>query len=225
MKINKQQIRKGFTLVELLVVVAIIAVLAGLATPATLGALKRANAAEATSNSKQIWQYLIQFDQDMGRFPDDATATLLAPLNDKAYTLTGNSNNYYKQLLVSVGDSEKIFYAKGSAQSLVKPDGDITNNSECLKAGECGFDYVLREAGIGFGAGSNSATIIAGAPTSTTAGQYTEDYGNKAILLAIDGSAGQYNLVDGIPQTTGGKEVYATATGIYAANPVIISPE
>ena len=53
MKMTKTKLAKGFTLVELLVVIAIIAALAALSTPVVLKQQKKAAATEAVNNAKQ----------------------------------------------------------------------------------------------------------------------------------------------------------------------------
>ena len=53
MKMTKTKLAKGFTLVELLVVIAIIAALAALSTPVVLKQQKKAAAHEAVNNAKQ----------------------------------------------------------------------------------------------------------------------------------------------------------------------------
>ena len=59
MKMTKNKLAKGFTLVELLVVIAIIAALAALSTPVVLKQQKKAASTTAINNAKQI--YLLLF--------------------------------------------------------------------------------------------------------------------------------------------------------------------
>ena len=73
MKTNTNR-KRGFTLVELLVVIVIIASLAALSAPMIMGQIKKANKAEAISNSKQIGLALFEFDSDYGSYPDKDTA-------------------------------------------------------------------------------------------------------------------------------------------------------
>ena len=57
--------RRGFTLVELLVVITIIAALAALVSPQVMRALKKADANTAVSNARQIG--LAMFSFQIGR--------------------------------------------------------------------------------------------------------------------------------------------------------------
>ena len=50
----KRQMQKGFTLIELMIVVAIIAILAAIAIPAYQGYIDEANSAKQTSNYKNV---------------------------------------------------------------------------------------------------------------------------------------------------------------------------
>ena len=50
----KRQMQKGFTLIELMIVVAIIAILAAIAIPAYQGYIEEANSAKQTSNYKNV---------------------------------------------------------------------------------------------------------------------------------------------------------------------------
>jgi prepilin-type N-terminal cleavage/methylation domain-containing protein/prepilin-type processing-associated H-X9-DG protein len=62
--------RKGFTLIEMLVVIAIIAILAGLLMPALARARKEARKSHCLNNEKQIGLYLAMYKNDnRGKYP------------------------------------------------------------------------------------------------------------------------------------------------------------
>ena len=126
MKIKTKQMRKGFTLVELLVVIAIIAALAAMATPAILKQRKKADQTTAINNAKQVGILLLEFDNDFGAYPSDASAERDVDLNE----YTGSANGYLGQLLAGgYIDSEEIFYAKGGSSTNKQPDNCLLYTS------------------------------------------------------------------------------------------------
>ena len=92
MKTNNRKLR-GFTLVELLVVIVIIAALAGLSAPMILRQRKAADRTEAINNAKQIGLALLEFDQEFGGFPDDDTAESVADATGSSLNLSGGKSN------------------------------------------------------------------------------------------------------------------------------------
>ena len=62
--------RDGYTLMELLTVIAIIAVLAGLIFPVAAGAKRKARQAQCINNMYQIFTAIKQFQLDEHRYPD-----------------------------------------------------------------------------------------------------------------------------------------------------------
>ncbi len=67
--------QRGFTLVELLVVLAIISILLSVLIPATWSALKSARQSAATQSSHGIGELMTQYALDNGQYPDGATST------------------------------------------------------------------------------------------------------------------------------------------------------
>jgi prepilin-type N-terminal cleavage/methylation domain-containing protein len=83
----------GFTLVELLIVIAIIAILAGLAFPAVQGALQSGKKAQARNDVHQLAAAIKAFQLEYGRLPGTGTSDGPAP-GDLMTTLTSsNSQN------------------------------------------------------------------------------------------------------------------------------------
>ena len=191
MKLNTKKIAKGFTLVELLVVIAIIAALAALATPVVLKQQKKASATEAINNAKQIFLLMFEHDQDTGAYPAEAVSS---------------NANFQKLITDGYIDSEEVFYAKTGFTT--KPDGNATGTNAAT-SGEVGFLYV---SGLG-STSSATAPIVAtpqiagamGAPPA--ANTFDRDaFGGTAIVLRNDGGVKSFRIPTGgiiLDETTG----------------------
>lgn len=99
--------RKGFTLVELLVVIVIIGVLAGLAVPAVNNSLRRARFVESQSNLRQIGVALQLFAQDHEGILPVARGTLTYQSDWESVPEAQRS--WQMQLIPYTSGSEKIF--------------------------------------------------------------------------------------------------------------------
>ncbi|NOT14318.1 MAG: type IV pilin protein [Methylotenera sp.] len=87
--------QKGFTLLELMIVVAIIGILAGIALPAYQDYVKRGKAAEATAGLADMRVKMEQFYQDNRTYagapcvaPDDRYFTFACVSDANTYTIT-----------------------------------------------------------------------------------------------------------------------------------------
>ena len=142
MKLNKTQNKKGFTLVELLVVISIIAVLAGIATPLILRAQRSSARNEALNNAKGIAQGLIDFKNEYGAYPCGFTADNLAERHDNLPE-GDDANAYLAQLILSGSiDSETFFFASG-VKGAVKGDDIMGTPDKILARGENSFAYIM----------------------------------------------------------------------------------
>lgn len=189
MKTNPKY-KRGFTLVELLVVIVIIASLAALSTPMIMGQLKKAARTQATSNAKQIGIAMFTFEQDYGSYPDSVTLEDLTEAFPDA-TITGeagtDSNGYFKQLLhAGIAPSEEIFYAKAAGTK--EPDGDISTAEKALEEREVGFGYIM-DGDSGMSTAGNPSRVIVVTPLAENGTDFDADpFDKQAVVLKIDQS-------------------------------------
>jgi prepilin-type N-terminal cleavage/methylation domain-containing protein len=90
--------RKGFTLVELLVVIVIIAALASVAFVMVTRVRKTADQALTLSNMRQLGTTLLSYASDKGRFPDRMGTVADSPRWDRAIlqAMTSTATGEYK---------------------------------------------------------------------------------------------------------------------------------
>src|SRR6478672_2565076 len=155
--------RRGFTLVELLVVIVIIAALAGLTAPMVIRQRKKADQTEAVSNARQIGLALFEFETAYGSFPDKTTATTVKENTGTTLTFDGSTaNDYFRQLMAAeIAQSETLFYAKTAFSK--KPDNVFNTTDKALSDGEVGFAYLLN-VDSAFSTAGNPARPILAAP-------------------------------------------------------------
>ncbi len=208
---TKLNIRRGFTLVELLVVIVIIAALAGLTAPQVIKMKKKGDLAEATNNAKQMGLAFMQFDADIGSYPDNDTATDMKNYTGQDPVLTPlsgtNSNDYFRQFIeAGIVESEQPFFAKTSYTK--KPDDVKSTSTEALAAGEVGFGYIMNGDSSAITGGSGRPVCVTPLKENVTDGTMeTEPYDGKAIVLFTDNSVRQLNI-----QKTGSKAILSGKT-------------
>ncbi len=166
LNITRNKRRSGFTLIELMVVIAIIATLAGVAYPIILNQRNAGDRSAAAANLGNLHKTMQMFQNDHGAYPCDATADKF--LEDERYStanygsLTGNTSNcYFRQLFYLPGvDNEENFYAKINDGSRItkQPDNKIANG-RALERGECGFGYVMTKGSDETGDGNAKGAV------------------------------------------------------------------
>jgi prepilin-type N-terminal cleavage/methylation domain-containing protein len=185
---TKRATLRGFTLVELLVVIVIIAALAGLTAPMVIRQRKKADQTEAVSNARQIGFAMLEFENEYASYPDSSTAEAVKSSTGSNLSLGGTtSNDYFRQLIAgNFTQSEKMFYAK--IPGVKKPDEDISAG-KALAAGEVGFGYLMNGEN-GFAAGNaNRPLVVTPLRNNSTDGTFDSDpFDGKAIVLRMDNS-------------------------------------
>ncbi len=231
MKLNHRKQRRGFTLVELLVVIVIIASLAGLTAPMVIRQRKKADQTEATSNARQIGFAMFEFETEYGKFPDVSTAPQVTANTETTLTFGGaNSNSDFRQLIgAGYTQSEQMFYAKIPGSK--KPDGVINTTATALAAGEVGFGYI-KMGSEGLSTAGNPARPYVVTPlVRGSATTFNRDpFDSKAVVLRVDNSvaslqitpSNNVNLSPGNTLTSTGA---ATVWGTTTSTPTIVPPD
>jgi prepilin-type N-terminal cleavage/methylation domain-containing protein len=229
MKTNVQTTRRGFTLVELLVVIVIIASLAGLTAPMVIRQRKKADQTEAISNAKQIGLAMFEFETEYGSFPDASTAATVTTNTGTTYVMNpANSNGIFLQLFgAGYTQSEAMFYAKTATTR--KPDGN-TVGVAALAAGEVGFGYItLGTAGLS--TSGNPARPYVVTPLLGTSGTSFDPnpFDNKAVVLRVDNSASSLQILPagGVNLSPGQPLLTANATSVWGTGggaPTLVFP-
>jgi prepilin-type N-terminal cleavage/methylation domain-containing protein len=222
--------RRGFTLVELLVVIVIIAALAGLTAPMVIRQRKKADQTEAVNNARQIGVALFEFETEYGSFPDAATATAVQAATDTELVAGNTANDRFRQMVrAGIAQSEPMFYAKTSYTK--KPDG-ITVGDKALERGEVGFGIMVKSDDTALSAANNPSAPIVMTPFATglTGEKFDYDvYDGKAVILKLDNSVTSLPVIKatGIVKINGvgltessTNSVWGTTTTVKVAYPV-----
>jgi prepilin-type N-terminal cleavage/methylation domain-containing protein len=204
---------RGFTLVELLVVISIIVILAGIATPAAMRALAHAERVQALANLRSVKGALDVFAADFqGEYPGDNTAIELAELRrddepsrrldrrtlDGGRRLEGGrlnrnqpqrrevaatSNQYFQQLIGPGLDNEKLFYNKAFRRTF---QTTRLNNDGQIDRGENVLGYTKNLMSTS----SSHLPLVYDTPVSTgDSPQFSKRTWDGRILVArLDGS-------------------------------------
>lgn len=138
----------GFTLIELMIVVAIIGILSAIAYPSYQGYIERTNRADVMSEMQQIASRIESNKVNYGRYDRIPLAVILSgtlandgsvsfPAADTAlYTVSVMPNN-----VITVGDRDWVITAVPITGNRMDGDGTLTLNSvgQRCRASACGM--------------------------------------------------------------------------------------
>lgn len=150
---------RGFTIIELLVVVAVIGVLMSLLFPAVQGALDAAKKAQAKNDVMQIATAIVAFDTEYGRLPSSNSTPQPLSTNNILGALTGSDTNLNPRKIIFL---EVLSYRKGkggiSGGNFVDPwtnayyvalDGDYDNQVSVSTNGQTSPNTnIMKKVGV-----------------------------------------------------------------------------
>lgn len=134
LKQMKKNVQKGFTLIELMIVIAIIGILAAIAIPAYQDYLVRSQVSEGLSLADGAKTALAEFAGNTGTWPSNNASAGLA----KAASITGN---YVKSLDVGAtpGQIQVTFSSVSPQKANAAIDGKVLTISAYTTAGSVKF--------------------------------------------------------------------------------------
>ena len=139
MKQMSKQVQKGFTLIELMIVVAIIGILAAIAIPAYQDYTIRAQVSEGMSLASGAKTALAEFYNQRGQFPDSNASAGLA-------TNTSITGQYVTQVDVNGANGTGIIEVTFGNQANNNISGDTLEFSAIANAGS--VDWICGSTNI-----------------------------------------------------------------------------
>lgn len=140
---NANMKRKGFTIVELLVVVAIIGILLGIVSTATIGAVRNGRAKRAEAMARVLSQAIASYYATEGRWPEAIESWAKNMGNKEKVTLeAADADRVFREVVEkSVGSGASARYVDAHAL-FVAPTRNLKNNGEgCYgNHGDSAFD-------------------------------------------------------------------------------------
>jgi prepilin-type N-terminal cleavage/methylation domain-containing protein len=124
----------GFTLLELLIVIAIIAILAGLLFPAFMGAQKAAKKTQAKNDLTQIVTAVNGFYTEYGKYPLVTDDTPLSSTTDLFYTLRAVGDKGGANANNAINTRQIVFLSPPDVKDTANPRSGIGTDGQWYDA-------------------------------------------------------------------------------------------
>ena len=122
---KKMKNNKGFTLIELIVVIAILGILAAVAVPKLSGLQGTAKAKVAISNEKMINNLIALYNAEKGSYPDSTDfADLLSDLQSANYLDSEVASDLAEANKADSWNNSTPSYTSGSSKITLTPAAD-----------------------------------------------------------------------------------------------------